>query len=414
MDQLYSINIRHTYETIKNEGWPFIFICTYLFFEYVRPQSIYTWLDILPWTQLILILTIISFFFEKDRYSTGTILNKLIIVYAVVVLLSSLNSTYPGASFSRLRTFFDWFLIYFLIVKIVNNEKRFFIFLLSFLIFSFKMSQHGARSWIMRGFSFAGWGVTGAPGWFQNSGEVGIQMCIFVPLSVAFIFAAYKYLSKPWCIFFYLMPIAGILTIIASSSRGAMVGLVGSAFWAIKRRPKYLIPGAVILAVVFFVIYQLIPQESINRFEQSGQDKTSLHRMERWHQGIEAMKSHPVFGVGFDIWDLYYPDHYVPEYKGSYLVHNFFIQCGSELGYSGLSILVCMILSCFYMTRKVRMLSVGSEDKFLSRLSYGMDSALIGLLVSASFVTVLYYPYLWIHCALTSSLYIAANRKFGG
>ena len=333
------------------------------------------------------------------------------VVYALVVLLSSLKSTYPGTSFAKLRIFFDWFIIYFLIVKIINNEKRFFIFLLSFLIYSFKMSQHGALSWVMRGFSFADWGVTGAPGYFQNSGEVGIQMCIFIPLSVAFIFSIYKYLSKPWRIFFYLMPVTGVFTIIASSSRGAMVGLAGSAIWSIKRRPKYFISGAFILLVVFFVIYQLIPQESINRFEQAGDDDTSLHRIERWHQGIAAMNKYPALGVGFDIWNLYYPDHYTPEYEGSYLVHNIFVQCGSELGYSGLSVFGLMIISCFIITYKVRKMSLESDDKFLSTLTYGMDAALIGFMGSAFFVTVLYYPYFWIHCALTSCLYTAAKRK---
>ena len=413
MNKLYSINIKHIYATIKSEGWPFIFICTYLFFEYVRPQSIYTWLDIIPWPQLILILTVILLFFEKDRHSTGTILNKLMIVYAVVVLLSSLMSTYPDASFSRLRTFFDWFIIYFLIVKIVNNEKRFFIFLLLFLICSFKMSQHGARSWIMRGFSFAGWGVTGAPGWFQNSGEVGIQMCIFVPLSVAFIFGVYKYLLKIWRIIFLLMPITGVFTIIASSSRGAMVGLAGSGIWSIKRRPKVFFSGLIALLIIFFIVYQLIPPAFLDRFDTAGQDKNSLVRMERWEHGLDAMNNRPLLGVGFDVWNIYYPNHYNIEFEGTYLVHNIFVQCGSELGYSGLSVFGLMIIFCFITTYKVRKISLKLEDKFLSTITYGMDAALIGFLLSASFVTVLYYPYFWIHCALTSCLYTSAKRKNG-
>ena len=412
MDKLYSINIRHIYETIKNEGWPFIFICTYLFFEYVRPQSIYTSMDFLPLSQIILILTIISLFFEKDRFSTGTILNKLMIVYAVVVLLSALMSTYPDESFSNLRTFFDWFIIYFLIVKIVNNEKRFFIFLLSFLICSFKMSQHGTRSWIMRGFSFADWGVTGAPGWFHNSGEIGIQMCIFVPLSIAFIFGVYKYLPKIWRIIFLLMPITGVFTIIASSSRGAIVGLVGSGIWSLKRRPKVFISGIIVLLMFFFIAYRLMPQEFLARFETIGQDRTSFVRMERLEHGLDAMNKYPLFGVGFDVWELYYPAHYNIEFRGTYLVHNIFLQCGSELGYSGLFVLGLMIISCFITTYSVRKMSLESEGKFLATITYGMDAALIGFLVSASFVTVLYYPYFWIHCAFTSSLYIAAKRKF--
>jgi hypothetical protein len=45
-------------------------------------------------------------------------------------------------------------------------------------------------------------------------------------------------------------------------------------------------------------------------------------------------------------------------------------------------------------------------------MSYGFDAALLGFIGSGFFVTVLYYPYFWIHCALTTCLYTAAQKKF--
>lgn len=412
MDKLYSINIRYLYETIKNEGWPFIFICIYLFFEYVRPQSIYTSMDVLPWSQLILILNIISVFFEKDIYFSGTILNKLMIAYALLVLLSAFFSQYPDISFSKLRTFFDWFLIYFLIVLIVNNEKRFFVFILLFLICSFKMSQHGFLSWAQRGFSYAAWGITGAPGWFHNSGEVGIQMCIFVPLAIAFIIATYKFLSKSWLVFFLLMPFTGIATAIASSSRGALVGLGATGIRPLLIRPRVFFEGVVILSIVSVVIIHFIPEESQQRFENAGSDRTSLHRIERWKHGMDAMSKFPLLGVGFEAWAEYYPNHYEMEDKGTLLVHNIFVQCGSELGYSGLIVFLFMIFACFINTRRVRKLNIDHDDQFLAIMSYGFDAALLGFLGSGFFVTVLYYPYFWIHCALTTCLCTVAHNKF--
>ncbi|MDL1979812.1 MAG: O-antigen ligase family protein [Deltaproteobacteria bacterium] len=412
MDKLYCINIRYIYETIKKEGWPFIVISTYLFFEYVRPQSIYTWLDILPWSQLILILTIISLFFEKDRYSTGTILNKLMIAYALVVLLSAFFSQYPDISFSRLRTFFDWLLIYFLIVKIINNERRFFIFFLLFLLCSFKMSQHGFLSWAKRGFSYAGWGITGAPGWFHNSGEVGIQMCIFVPLAIAFIIATYKFLSKPWLVFFLLMPFTGIATAIASSSRGALVGLGAAGIRPLVSRPRTFLICVIVLSIGAVAIIHVIPEQSKHRFDAAGSDRTSIHRLERWRHGMDAMRNYPLLGIGFEAWTEFYSRNYQLEDRGTPLVHNIFVQCGSELGYSGLTVFILMIAACFVTTRKVRKLGKGKDDQFLAILSYGFDAALLGFLGSGFFITVLYYPYFWIHCAMTTCLHTSAQRKF--
>jgi len=412
VEGLYAIQIRKIISTIREEGWAFIFICTYLFFEYVRPQSIYPLIDIIPWVPLVLFLSFSALFFSGDFKPQPNKLNKLMVCYALVVIFSSVFSQYPAVSFSKWRTFFDWFLIYFFIVLIVNNEKRFFIFLLSFLIYSLKMSQHGFLSWLRRGFSFTGWGIIGAPGWFHNSGEVGVQMCIYVPLAIAFIFAIYRYLSKTKLLFFLLMPFTGIGTAVASSSRGALVGLVLAGIRPLVIRPRAFFISSVALSVVAALTIVSIPDESKQRFDEAGSDKTSLHRIERWHDGVDSMQEYPVLGIGFQAWSEYYPRHYQVEFEGTPLVHNVFIQCGTELGYVGLSLFVLMILACFVNTRNVRKMSRDKEDQFLAIMSYGFDAALLGFLGSGFFVTVLYYPYFWIHCALTACLHTAAEKKF--
>jgi len=411
VDDLYALHIRNIVKEAKREGWPFLFICLYLFLEYVRPQTIYSQIDILPWVFLSLVFAAVSLVSRGAYRKKPNIINKLIVLYAIVVLISSTFSQSPAISFARLRIFFDWFFIYFLIVTIVNNKKRFYLFLLLFLFCSFKMSQHGFLTWAMRGFAFQGWGVTGAPGWFRNSGEVGIQMCIFVPLAVAFIFAVYRYLSKVWRVFFLLMPFTGVGTLIASSSRGALVGFAIGALRSLLITPKIFFKSIIILALLTSLVVQLIPDESMQRFENSGSDRTSLHRLERWKHGLDAMNKFPLFGVGFESWTDFYPRNYNLDDKGSRLVHNIFVQCGSELGYTGLILFVLMIFSCFTTTRKVREVCQGHEDKFLSIMSYGFDAALLGFLGSGFFVTVLYYPFFWIHCAMTVSLYSAATSK---
>lgn len=412
MEQLYAIRIGAIIAVIRNEGWAFTFICIYLFLEYIRPQSIYPSVDILPWVPIILALAFISLVGSGQLKGQSNSLNKLVVCYGCVVLLSSTFSEYPALSFSQWRVFYDWFIIYFFIVLIVNNEKRFFIFFLSFLLYSLKMSQHGFLSWAKIGFGFRGWGVSGAPGWFHNSGEVGIQMCIYVPLSIAFIVATYKFLSKPKLLFFLLMPFTGIGTAVATSSRGALVGLAAASFRPLIMKPGSAIVAALLLAVVAFLAVQFIPEGSLQRFQSAGTDGTSLHRLERWEHGIDTMNKFPLFGVGFEAWAQYYPMNYELMNQGSFLVHNVFVQCGSELGYSGLLVFVLMILACFANTRKVRQLSAGQQDRFLATMSYGFDAALLGFLGSGFFVTVLYYPYFWIHCAMTVCLCTAARKKF--
>lgn len=44
-------------------------------------------------------------------------------------------------------------------------------------------------------------------------------------------------------------------------------------------------------------------------------------------------------------------------------------------------------------------------------MTHGLDAALIGYLISASFVTVLFYPYQWIHVAFIVALNNIAKKQ---
>jgi putative inorganic carbon (hco3(-)) transporter len=412
MERLYSISVREILSVLKSEGWAFMLICLYLFFEYVRPQSIYTNIDILPWGPIILVLTAIAAMMGKEFSHGYTNLNdKFIIIYGVVVLLSSMMSEYPDISLVNLRVFFDWLFIYYLITKIVTNERRLFVFLLLFLLCSFKMSQHGFLSWARADFVWLREGVTGAPGWFHNSGEVGIQMCIYVPMAIAFMWGIRRYVSKIGLLFFSLMPFTGVGTVMATSSRGAMFGLGMAGVWSIMKKPKHFILGGIILSLVALAVFQLTPAQSTRRFQTMGGDPDSVNRLQLWSAGTETMNRYPFLGVGFEAWTPYYRTSY-QDNRTVVLVHNVFVQCGSELGYTGLFVFVLMIGTCFRNTRQVRKIMKGDKDRFLSIMSFGFDSALMGFLASGFFVTVLYYPYFWIHCALVTCLNTAVRNKY--
>lgn len=407
--RLYSMDIKYMIQVIRSEGWAFFFICAYLFFEYVRPQSIYGWLDILPWDQVTLLGALLGLLSDKKKkVETSHPLNKLMVLYFIVVLLSSAMSKYPSVSFSHLFLFYNWFIIYFLIVNIVVTPARYFIFFLSFLIYSFKMSQHGYFSWMERGFAFASWGVTGAPGFFQNSGEVGIQMCVYVPMAMAFVLGLRRYWGRWWRLFFYAMPFTGVGTIIASSSRGAVAGLAASGLIALGKT-RYFFRTIVAMAVIGFVVWQAVPTQFKDRFQTAGDDKTSLIRIERWEDGWKTMNEYPVLGVGHAAWTTYFRRHFIPTYPGTAMVHNIFVQCGTELGYAGLLVLGLLLIYSVRTNKQIRKRAKAIDEPFYYYLTFGLDLGLVGLLISACFVTVLYYPFLWIYFAMVSSMQASFN-----
>lgn len=411
-NELLSCNPGVIWRRLRVEHISFWLICAYLFMEYVRPQTIYPVIDILPWTKLFVVGAFCTSFFDKSNVRNKSSLSGLLILYGVVVLLSSAFAYYPSISFGNLDVYFSWLLVYFAIVRTVRTKERFFIFLLLYMLCNFKMSQHGFVSWARKGFAFDDWGTAGAPGWFQNSGEFGIQLCIFTPIIIAFIFAIRNRLGFIFRCIFYSMPFTAIGSALATSSRGAIFGLGLAGVWSLKTS-RYFFRAMMVLLLMGLVAYTFTPPEFKHRFETAGEDRTSRHRLDRWKQGWDTMKQHPLLGVGHQNWPEYFVEHRdtVTE-PGTPLVHNLFVECGTELGFLGLFTLGSIFVVMFRLTRGVRLQAKeGDEcDRFFYLVAHGMDGATIGLIVSGSFVTVLYYPYVWIHAAFISALY---NSMFG-
>lgn len=412
MKDLYSIKIRSIYNETKKQDKSFIFICGYLFFEYVRPQSIYPAIDIIPWSIFFILCTIFAIIIEgRKRTTSSHPLNKLIIVYLSAVLLSSTFSYDSGASWRNIRTFLDWFLIYYLIVLTVDTEKKFFIFFLSYLLYSFKMSQHAFISWAKKGFSFSSWGVQGPPGWFENSGELGIQLCIFAPMAFYFVLALKPHLSKTKRLFFWLFPATAFIGIIGTSSRGAVIGMIAVLLYLQLQSGRFM-KSLLILVMTASVLFLFLPEEQKQRFSNSGSDNTSSHRLKKWEQGLEAYADNPILGVGHEAWTSYHDDYWLTtEFGSSVLVHNIFVQCSSELGTLGLATFLLMILYSFWSNKQVRHYASIANNDFLIATSKGLDAALIGYIFSGFFVTVLYYPYFWIHIAFVSILHRIALEQ---
>ncbi|WP_136514438.1 O-antigen ligase family protein [Geomonas edaphica] len=409
----YSELIRMKFGTLwrgfNREGLLFLLVNLYLFFEYVRPQTLYPALDVVPYNKIIIISTLVLLLIKPERPPVKNPLNVLLACFTIVVLLSSLFAMSPAIAFDKLTVFISWVIIYYLITNIVNSKERFLIFLLLFLLYNLKMSQFAVRGWAQIGFGYGKDGTGGGPGWFLNSGEFGIEMCIFLPLSTYYFLALRRSWSRVKQFFFLLMPATAVAGIISSSSRGALLaGFVVALLMLLKSRKKML--ALVLFVMLCAVSYRVLPEEQHARIQSAGTDSTSVNRMERWEKGFVMAKKYPVLGVGYGNWSI--ADIEMFSGSGDFS-HNVFVECVSELGYSGLTVFTLMILFNFVVNRRTRLLMARRREgsDFIIFMSHGLDAALVGFLVGGFFVTVLYYPYFWINTSLTVALNHIAEKE---
>lgn len=405
LDSFYFLKIKNQWAYFKGEHFSFWMICCYLFFEYTRPQLIFPVIDFLPWAQLFILGALVGLFLDKSISWTSSAITICVIIFSIVIFISSLTAYYPAISKKHYIDYYSWMVVFFLITHIVNTRQRYYIFLIIFLVCAAKISIGTSKSWAFRGFSFTSWGLMGPRGYFMNSGELAILMLTQFPLA----FKVYDYLKdrvtkweKLLLIIFWVTP---ILTILGASSRGAQLALAAQMlmmFW----RSIFKVKRLVLIVGLIWVGLAILPEEQKARFQSAGDDRTSQQRLLYWQNGWQMMKDHPMLGVGFFNFTKYYAINYPQDmlYDKAEMPHNIFIQVGTDAGWLGLIPFALIIL--FALTTSWKASRIKDGDPFIAMSVVGVGYGLLGFTIAGQFVTVAYYPFLWIGIA-----FIVAGAK---
>jgi len=420
IEDYYAVRLGAVWRGFKEESAAFKWLCFYIILEYVRPASLYPVIDVLPWTQLALLFAAFTAMSEKSIKWVKTPATQLDIVFMLLVLLSSVLAFRSASSYATIDVPLIWVFVYILIINVVNTERRFILFLLLFFLINFKMSQHGFSTFAMRGFSYSAWGVAGSPGWFRNAGDFGIAMAVFVPLLLSFIFALRQNWGKYKRWFFYFVVFTAVMSVLASSSRGAQLGLVSAGLWFVLKSEKA-VKALLIASVLGVIMYSSMSDEMLAEYQDAGEDDTSENRLAHWAWGWEVAKDYPVLGVGYSNW-LVYCDYHNPngvhdDFRGRCLLpHNTYVELLAEMGWVGMVFYLWIVFYIFVSNVKTRKLAKGKGNSFVGYISHGLDGGLVAYLISSIFYSVLFYPFLWITLAMTvvvRQLAIKGSKELG-
>jgi O-antigen ligase len=399
-------SIKDIWRGFRQEHIAFIVTCLYLVFEYNRPQAVYRALDIIPWGKTLLLLAAFLAFSDRELKRPPTAAVMPMAGFSACVLLSTAFAFSPSAAVEQWISFFSWCFVVLLITSVVTTRRRLYLFIAVYFLANLKMAQHGFRSWAMGGFGFSGWGVTGSPGWFQNSGEFSMEMVVFLPLVLVYI-TEFRHGWSRWVkTFFYALSIMTIGSIIASSSRGGVFGLIIVGLWFLSYS-RHRIKALITLCIVSAIVYLVIPPEFKTRFEIAGEDKTSLARLAYWECGKQAIRENPLTGIGYKNWGIWVPVKHpeimmkVGELDRVEVIHNTYLEAATELGLLGTTVYFALLLQIFATNRRSVRLSRARNDRFLSTTAAGLNGSLVAYLVPSYFMSVLYYPYVWVLLTLT-------------
>lgn len=395
----------------RKEGFVFYCVILYLIFSYLRPQAIYPWLNVIPWTRLVLIIGIIYLFSE------GRIRIQLphvaLFIFALVVTISAYTAVYPEISTEKIGTIYIWLIEVIFFTSAMKSLKQYYLMTIAFFIILFKMSAFGARVWVIdRGFGFRGWGIAGPDGFFANSGEFSLLMAMLAIMSVTFLYAVNSKRK-----IYYILPLTAVMTVIGASSRGGQLALlVGILMFSILIM-KLRIKNIVIFALLLTVLLNLLPDEQKERFSSMGDDNTSVSRMLYWEKGFEIISRYNLLGIGIYGFPSYFQDHYASEidsdaytFQHKEVEHNSYIEVGVATGYIGFVCYLWLIFICYRLNKKTQKLINSmpndmADIKWSGAYSIGLNISLLTYLIGSTFMSVAFYPYLYLMLMLSQSLY---------
>jgi O-antigen ligase len=426
-DSTYTPARNRYLQRIGESRWQlgFLGLVAYFIVEYSQLQLMYPVLQPLALGKVAVVLAAMGWVLApKAPHVAGVkqgLVDKTFLVLVFAALFSTLLAQYPEGAWNGFLDLLRWAVVYFIISRLTDNSWRLRAICFVWLLLNFKMGQFVCRTyatWHGTGvdeMSLVSHGI-GGTGWFANAADMGVAMCLIWPVAVCLLF------SRPRGLYKLLLigaSTACLGAILLCGSRGAVVGAVVVVIAVLVKNPKK-IAALLMIALLAIGLWFVFPEASKERFRSArtpDQDQTAHHRLVLWKAGIKMWADNPIFGVGLNNFPLVRWSRYPIDINNQVpsVAHNLYIQGISELGILGMLPMVMLWLSLFRANASSRkmLMSMGSEQRrsFEYCLAAGLDLGCIGYLASGTFVSVLWYPHIFVLLGLSVALENVVRRK---
>jgi hypothetical protein len=131
-------------------------------------------------------------------------------------------------------------------------------------------------------------------------------------------------------------------------------------------------------------------------------DESTSNRVVAWTEGLEMLKSSPLFGVGFG----QFLDHH------TLTAHNSFVLCFAETGIVGYFFWIGLLVITVFELRALRRPVDGDPvSREIARWADALYFALVGFLVAGFFLSRTFAPVLYLILGLSGALSVVAARS---
>jgi len=391
-------------KVVLKRGHALSFACLFLFtvIVYFRPYELSTSLSFLSnsafWVAIFtLIVFVLTQLGLEGKITVRPREVNMVFLLAVAGVLSIPLALDKELAWATLVDYLKVLLMFIVMVNVVRTEKRLRALILLALFTSFVVSLSAVNDYSLGNLAMGQKerirGVLG--NMFENPNDLALFLVTMVPIAFA-MFLGTKALSKKLLyVSLVLLFAAGI---VCTTSRGGFIGLacvMGVLGWKLARRNRALIGGialALILALAF-----IGPGGLKTRLEKGSDDASAVNRTDDLKRSIFLMVRHPLFGLGMSNYALYS--------NTAHATHNAYTQVGAEMGIPALLFYILFLVTPIRRLARIRRSEETLRRNNLYYLSIGIETSLIGYMVTSFFLSVAYmwYAYFLVGYAITLS-----------
>jgi len=401
---------------------PYYGVILYLALLYIRPGDIYPQLEPLRLTMLGVTLLTVAFVLQVLVYRrVKAILTMPMIFMGLVlaaILLSMPGSYYRTLSMTRFTDSLRLVFMTYLIVHLIDSVSRLRGFMTALVLI-----LAGLSSWLVSRFFLMPYtrvdngGSGGVVGGFLGDGnDFALAQNVVLPWAIALIPVTS---SRFWRWLLIYSVAIGALAVGCTFSRGGFLGLLALvvAFYIhwIVRTQRYVFgvfTALIGVTLLLAALFAFAPEDFLDRMtsiKDYEEDESARGRLDAWQAGFRMFSDRPFFGVGAGAFN----DAYGKKYKPTNAVaanwreaHSVYIQVMGEMGLFGLLAVFGLVFVLWRSVFRLRFayLADPDQDRFFHIARSAVYGSLCAWMVSGAFLSVAFYPHLYLLVMITACL----------
>jgi len=388
---------------------PFIGALFYLICLYARPMEIIPAVKGMPIMKYLAIGTLgiwlLRIIVSKKRDLVKAPQNYLMIAF-ILVMAISMRTYVTGIVDVLTGDFFKIIIIYFLLINLVNTEKRLYITIWIIILSTLWLSIHSillSRGIVIGDIELSQGTRVTSSGIFGDPNDLAQAIVVAVPFVFNLLFHERFMLKK---IALAVIGATMLFAFLLTGSRGGFIGLSVVVFLLIRKKAGIIV-GAVLSVAALLGLLVFAPGYMVQRLETaSPYDDTGAARIEIWYEGWQMFMSNPILGVGMH--------NFAENESTGHVAHNSFVHVAAELGLPGLFIWMGLLYFSFRSLNEAR--KQYSVEVIASKAHVLSDSLIVSMVgfLTTSFFLSRQYEYLpYILIALSIVVYQVAGKDKG-